>query len=307
MHPAILLNKRHHRVVLPMYLTHKAAYKIHIPPPSTYERDWRFSKDIHKMGIFAFGCSLFDFKNPFVRVGDAPAKGASQDDYWWSKWNSGYPKPNWLQEWGSNSSTTYKSVSQGPFVLKAIADSSDPIQIWMKYSCHFQFGGEILQQETITDPAGPKQDWHAGGLIGTAKLNPIWGLPEPQHPKHPSKRHIKRLGSGGELSPKTWRRLTESTASDYTTISESDGPDADRLSPRRACPTERTGSKETSPTPSPPRHRVRGHCFDLFLGHLESQLGRGLTSAERRRATKSFRRARKSATEKTSTGAASPP
>lgn len=294
-HPAILMNKINHRVVLPMMLTKKACVKIRIPPPSTYERDWRFSKDTQDMGMFAFAACLYDYKNPFVKAGvDMPTTSEGQKEYWWVKWTDGVKTPLWLQNWGSATGKTQIAVAGGPFVQKYLDLSNSPCQIWMKYKCHWQFGGEVLPPESVADPANPDKPPGTHRYIGTARINPIWNTPDAEHPKHPSKHHIKRLDSGGECSPNTWKRLTEQTDSDYTTVSSSDGSISDGLSLCRTMeknkPTQKKKSKESLQTQQARQHRVHGLSFDLFLRHLEQQLGRPLSTKEKLLATKSFRK-----------------
>lgn len=291
-HPAILMNKKNHRVILPLIFTRKATVKIRIPPPSTYEKDWRFSKDMKDMGLFAFGACLYDWKFPFAAPNaNIPTGTSAQSDYWWVKWNTGLTTPNWLQLWGSDSGEAQKSVRFGPFVQKGLTSAEIPAQLFFKYKFTFEFGGEVLPPETVADPANPEKPPGSGRYIGTARLNPIWKVPDPQHPKHPSKRHIKRLLSGGECSPDTWSRLADpSTCSDYTTLSESDRSVPDGLYLRRK---KKTTQKETSEMPAPRGHRVQRLCFDSFLRHLEHELGRELSTQEKLLATERFRNQKK--------------
>lgn len=284
-----MINKPHHKVVLPLSMSKKAVHKIHIPPPSTAENDWKFSKDASDTGMFAYGGALIDIENPYVKPGYAfPQQSGQQDDMWWVKWTSGYSEPNWLQEWGSESAAAGTATRYGPYVQKVIKDEDSPVQITFQYKCHWQFGGDTLPPELVADPKNPDKP------PGDAGTSAFWGRPQPQHPKHPSKRHIQPgdLDSGGELRDSAWARITQTTDSDYTTISESDRPVDEGLCLRRTleAPEKKAKlkSKESSKMRAAKRHRVLGHSFDLFLAHVREQLGRSLTTTERKMVRKTW-------------------
>lgn len=292
-HPAIMINRSHHRVVIASRITGKCSQTVWIKAPAVMETDWRFSKDLADTGLFAFAVAFIDIENPWMYPG-APWSDEQQKKYWWYQ-TEGDDLPDWITKWTDVSAETAdQAVLWGPFVLKHLMQG-DFLQIGCTYKSYFQFAGEMLEREEVTDPKHPQ------AFGGRARIGPIWDTATPADPRHPLKQRIQPtdLTADGELSAKALKRICTTTDSDFTTISESDGSDANCLSPSRTRSTSRsakkakTKTKESSKTMQDSRHRVHGLSFDLFLGHIERELGRPLSWEEKLRATESFRKQKK--------------
>lgn len=288
-HPAIMLNKQNHVIVPPSKITGKLSKKIFIPPPSVMESDWRFSKDLTDTGLFVFATALIDIAYPFTPNDPALWTGDQTNEWWYHK-EGDNNAPRWLLDWGQEGKETMKWVKWGPFVRKYLP-SHTSINISCTYVSHWEFGGEVLPHETVSDPREPQ-------VTGRARLRPIWDIPQPVHPRHPKKRTIqpKDLTDDGELRDSALRRICTTTDSSFTTVSSSDGEHSDSLCHRRRTRSTSPSAKKKAPakdclqaqkeklkareTRHFHRHRVRGLSFDSFLALLEREHGRRLTGEE---------------------------
>nr|WPH57528.1 capsid protein [Torque teno virus] len=84
-HPGILLNRKHARLVLSVETTRQyRPRKIHIPPPSTVRREWRTMKDWSTVKLGILAVVVIDFRYPWIHPHFAIRNEANQDN-----WNPG--------------------------------------------------------------------------------------------------------------------------------------------------------------------------------------------------------------------------
>lgn len=283
-HPAILMNTRHHKVVMPLSVQGRKVHKIRIHPPSGLLSGWKQSKEFATAGhFFLWGVALMDTFRPFLPQGNMPAK-ASQSGLWWGQdLGTTSNEPKWLEDWGNDTiCPSLKPCYQGPFVLKEKPGGADePIQLYMKYRLKFDFGGDSLPHIAVSNPKTPEYPDRIGELSQPYR--------RPSNPRHPSKTILtgSDIRSGGMLSRKALKRVL-APSEEYT--SESSGSTNDSfLSNRSPSPPalkkkKKSGSRRPKKTSSPPGLRVLGLDFDLFQSALEQQLGGRLTSSELRKA-----------------------
>lgn len=276
-HPAVLMNLKHHRVILPLDAHGKHYHKIYIKPPSRMENDWRFSEDLSNDCTFLLAISMFDFRSPFFPPNTAwPTDQSSQVKWWWNIAPDATMDnlPYWLSKWNTNLQTEEQFIINGPFVPKYNAGNQYfPAQAYFKYKFRFDFAGEKIPYMKVDNPLKPAQEIERPSI-------------RPAHPGDPRKHWISdgELRSGGELSPTSFERICTTTDSEY--FSKLSPKSNEKYSPRRGpSPLQpkkasKNGSRRPRKILSKTRHRQQHRGFDLFLYSVELELGRRLTSQE---------------------------
>lgn len=165
-HPAIMLNMKHHRICLSVQTRgYWKPVTVWIPRPAIYNNGWEFQTTWAKRGLGFWSAAPIDLLYPWTPPFRTEAGTQGNVPQWWENDatcpdpNSGQSTncPNWLSYYwkylNANKATTTinKLALQGPLVKKKLQSS---LNIMITYTSYWQWGGEWAQPMSICNPEG---------------------------------------------------------------------------------------------------------------------------------------------------------